>query len=259
MLLIIPTISIAHGVCGAQIASLAHEVHHADRDIYSQHPVDRARLFRKENAKMLHLQFLDRDPWDDSSLALICAIHEAVDIPLGLAPADDAPSEPACQQLFDAGIYRIWLPEGTSDEQLFAYGKRFGARKIIPTVDLSFNFGSKLSLYRQHGIDRVGIDISRRDTLEMGTIDWDRLCEISAIARTSGIQLTALRGVRGYPELKRLQDIGTAFDSLVLCRALNENRFPCQLIWREVEAEAAFETTPMNNLWSNPLEGRPHI
>jgi phosphoribosylformimino-5-aminoimidazole carboxamide ribotide isomerase len=258
-MLIIPTIPITHGVCGAQIASLAHEVHHADRDIYSQNPVDRARLFRKENAKMLHLQFLDRDPWDESSLAIIRAMREAVDIPFGLAPTDEPPSELACQLLFEAGIYRIWLPEGTSDALLFAYGKRFGARKIIPTFDLSFDFESRLSLYRQSGIDRVGIDISRRDTLEMGTIDWARLAEIALAARTAGLQLTALRGVRGYPELKKLQDVGGAFDSLVLCRALNENRFPCQLIWREVEAEAAFETTPMNNLWSNPLEGKPHI
>ncbi len=97
-MLIIPTIPIAHGVCGAQIASGAHEVHHASivgdaRGIYSQSPVDRARLFRKENAKMLHLQFLDRDPWDEQSLDLIRAMREAVDIPFGIAPTDDPPSE----------------------------------------------------------------------------------------------------------------------------------------------------------------------
>ena len=258
-MLIIPTIPIVHGVCGAQIASLAHEVHHADRDIYSQSPVDRARLFRKENAKMLHLQFHDSDPWENDSLAIIRAISAAVDIPLGLAPSDDPPSEAACEALFDAGIYRIWMPEGTPDELLFAYGKQFGARRIIPTADLSFDFETELPRYRQSGIDRVGIDISRRDTLEMGTINWPRLAQIGATARAAGIHLTALHGVRGYPELKRLQDIGGAFDSLVLCRALNENRFPCQLIWRDVEAEAAFEATPMNNLWSNPLEGKPHI
>src|ERR1700684_3233075 len=107
-MLIIPTIPIAHGVCGAQIASLAHEVHHADRDIYSQSPVDRARLFRKENAKMLHLQFLDEEPWEASALAIIRAISCAVDIPLGLAPSEEPPSETACESLFDAGIYRIW-------------------------------------------------------------------------------------------------------------------------------------------------------
>src|SRR5437588_747680 len=85
MVLIIPSIPIVHGVCGAQIAALAHEVHHADRDIYSQDPIDRARLFRKENAKMLHLQFLDRDPWDAASLTIVRRMREAVDVPFGLS------------------------------------------------------------------------------------------------------------------------------------------------------------------------------
>ena len=209
-MLIIPTISIAHGVCGAQIASLAHEVHHADRDIYTQSPVDRARLFRKENAKMLHLQFVDRDPWDEDSLDLLREMREAVDIPFGIAPTDDPPSEQACQQLFDAGIYRVWLPEDTPEDLLFAFGRRFPSGKIIPTLDPSFDFESHLSRYRENGIERAGIDISRTDTLETGTIDWDRLREISTIATRSNIRLTALRGVRGYPELKRLQDLGGA-------------------------------------------------
>jgi phosphoribosylformimino-5-aminoimidazole carboxamide ribotide isomerase len=276
-MLIIPTIPIAHGVCGAQIASAAHEVHHAGivgriiddadaRDIYSQSPVDRARLFRKENAKMLHLHFLDRDPWDEDGLSLIRAMREAVDIPFGLAPTDDPPPEWACQQLFDAGIYRVWLPDHTPEDVLFAYGQRFKSGKIIPSLDPSFDFESRLSHYRANGIERAGIDLSHSDTLEASTIDWDRLRTISQIAIAARVRLTALRGVRGYRELKRLQDIGggadgslSAFDSLVLGRALNENRFPCQLIWREMEAEAALETTPMNNLWSNPLEGKAHI
>ena len=94
-MLIIPSIPIAHGVCGAQIASLAHEVHRADRDIYTQSPVDRARLFRKENAKMLHLQFIDRDPWDEDSLELIRAMREAVDIPFGISLNGRPPPEEA--------------------------------------------------------------------------------------------------------------------------------------------------------------------
>lgn len=258
-MLIIPSIPIVHGVCGAQIASLAHETHHAGGDIYSQDPVDRARLFRKENAKMLHLQFIDRDAWDPSSLALIRALREAVDIPFGVSQPDRTPSQDDCQRLFDAGIYRIWFPEDTPEELLFLLARQFSARKIIPTLDLSFPFETGLSLYRQNGIERIGIDISRRDTLETGTMDWDRLRSIAAIARQAGVRITALHGVRGYPELKRLQELEPAFDSLVLCRALNENRFPCQLIWREVEAEAALETTPSDNLWNNPLAGVPHI
>ncbi len=269
MLLIIPSIPIVHGVCGAQIASRAHETHHAGivgdargivgDAIYSQNPVDRARLFRKENAKMLHLQFLDRDAWDESGLALIRALREAVDVPFGVSQPDGMPTELGCERMFEAGIHRVFLPECTPETLLFAYVKRFTPRKIVAMLDPSFDFESRLPVFREHGIERVGVDISRSDRLETGTIDWDRLKEIASLATRSGIRLTALHGVRGYPELKRLQALEPAFDSLILCRALNENRFPCQLIWREVEAEAAFETTPANNLWSNPLEGVPHI
>ena len=259
MILIIPSIPIVHGVCGAQIASLAHEIHHADRDIYSQDPIDRARLLRKENAKVLHLQFLDTDPWNASCIELIRRMHEAVDIPIGISIADRPPSQEECMLLFATGVSRIFLPLDTPENIFFDLCSKFSSRRIIPTVDLSFDFASKLPEYRSHKIERLAIDISPSDLLESGIIEWDKWRSISELAKTHTIRLTALHGVRGYPELKHLEQLGGALDSLILCRALNENRFPCQLIWREMEAAFAFEQTPASNLWSNPLEGKPHI
>ena len=259
MVLIIPTISISHGVCGAHIAALAHETHHADRDIYSQYPVDRARLLRKENSKMIHLQFLDRDPWDPENLEIICQMRHAVDIPFGLSLTELPRTDAECKALFTSGVYRIFLPLGTPEEVFLSYCGTHTPRKIVPTVDLSFDFAGRLPAYHDHKIDRVAIDISPRDTLESGGIHWDRLHEISHLAKQHHIRLTAMHGVRGYPELRKFQELHGAFDSLILCRALNENRFPCQLIWREMEATAAFEETPASNLWSNPLHGRPHV
>lgn len=258
-MLIIPSIHIVHGVCGSQIAAIAHETHHADREIYSQDPIDRARLFRKENAKMLHLRFLDRDPWEETSLELIRNLRAAVDVPFGLSLADRAPSTGECQKIFDAGVYRVFLPIDASNSTIFSHAECFTGRKIIPVLDFSFDFESNLALFRSKGLERIGIEISASDTLEVGTIDWGKLEALSAAASKSGIRITIMHGVRGYPELKKLQSLGPAFDSLILSRALNENRFPCQLIWREVEAETAFESAPMNNLWTNPLEGIPHI
>jgi phosphoribosylformimino-5-aminoimidazole carboxamide ribotide isomerase len=259
MVLIIPSIPIAHGVCGAQIAALAHETHHADRDIYSQDPIDRARLLRKENSKMLHLQFLDSDPWEPRSLEIIRTMRHAVDIPFGIALTDLPPTLDSIATLLDSGVYRVFLPLDTPEETILQYCKTFGHKKAIPTVDLHFDFATKLPEYREHGIDRVAIDISPRDMLETGSIDWDLLHKVNSLGKHHHVRFTALHGVRGYPELRQLQELGHAFDSLVLNRALNENRFPCQLIWREMEATAAFETTPASNLWSNPLTGRPHI
>ncbi len=259
MVLIIPTISISHGVCGAQIATTAHETHRADGEIYSQDPIERARLLRKENSKMIHLQFLDRDPWDPVNLEIIRRMRHAVDIPFGLSLADLPWTLNDCHALFDAGIYRIFLPMDTAENLFFHYCDTYTIRKIIPTVDLQFDFAGKLPEYSARKIERIAVDISPRDTLETGGIEWDKLLEIGHLAKHHKIRLTALHGVRGYPELSRFQDLHGGFDSLVLCRALNENRFPCQLIWREMEAAAALEETPASNLWSNPLHGKPHV
>ncbi|HZK75985.1 MAG TPA: hypothetical protein VFD13_03670 [Candidatus Kapabacteria bacterium] len=259
MVLIIPSIPIVHGVCGTQIALPAHEVHHAEVDIYSQSPVDRARLLRKENAKMLHLEFLDRDPWEESCLDLVREIREAVDIPIGVSLMEPPRAASDCTLLFQVGIHRIFLPLETEESIFLDYCKAFTSRKIIPKFELSFDFETKLPEYRARGVERIGIEISGTDALEMGTLDWDRLEKMTAAAGATGIRLTAMHGVRGYPDLKHIQELGSALDSLILCRALNENRFPCQLIWREVEAAAALEENPASNLWINPLAGRPHI
>ncbi|MDP4199316.1 MAG: hypothetical protein Q8922_10630 [Bacteroidota bacterium] len=259
MVLIIPSIPIQHGLCGGQIGALAHETHFAERDIYSQDPVDRARLLRRENSKMINLQFFDSDQWDAESLALIRRMRAAVDVPLCASLSEAPRHRNDCRTMLEAGIYRIFLPLDTPEELFLTYCDTFTSRKIIPTVDLTFDFAANLPLYQQRKIERLAIDISPRDALETNGMEWQKLAAIGQLAHLHKIQLTVLHGVRGYPELKHLQELGNAFDSLVLCRALNENRFPCQLIWREVEAQAALEASPASNLWTDPLAGKPHI
>jgi phosphoribosylformimino-5-aminoimidazole carboxamide ribotide isomerase len=258
MVLIIPTISIVHGVCGGQIASLAHEVHHADRDIYTQDPVDRARLLRKENSKLIHLHFPESDPWSPECRAIIARMREAVDVPFEIGLTELPYSVRDLEPLMACGVARLLLPLGTPQEILFEYSAHF-PRKIVPTLDMRFDYAGKLPIYKENKIDRIAIEISARDILELSVINWDKLREISEIVCDHKLRITALHGVRGYPELRTLQNISPAIDSLVLCRALNENRFPCQLIWREVEAEAALGSSPISNLWSNPLGHKAHI
>jgi hypothetical protein len=156
------------------------------------------------------------------------------------------------------GVARVLLPVGTPESVVFEYSALY-PRKIVPTLKLRFDFAGKLATYRENKIERVAIEISAHDNLERGMIDWDRLREVAGTLCDNKMRMTALHGVRGYPELKVLQDLSPAIDSLVLCRALNENRFPCQLIWREVEAEAALAASPVSNLWSNPLADKEHI
>lgn len=258
MVLIIPTISIVHGVCGGQIASLAHEVHHADGEIYSHDPVDRARLLRKENCKMIHLNFPESDPWSPECRTIISRMRAAVDVPFEIGLSELPGSLRELEPLMGCGVARVLLPLGTPDTTIFQFSAAY-PRKIVPTLDLRFDFAAKLPMLRENKVDRVAIEISARDILELGVIDWERLRVIAELLKQHQMRMTVLHGVRGYPDLRTLQEVSPAIDSLVLCRALNENRFPCQLIWREIEAEAALSVNPGSNLWSNPLGDKAHV
>jgi phosphoribosylformimino-5-aminoimidazole carboxamide ribotide isomerase len=259
MLLIIPTIPVLHGECCDCISTSPNHTKDEEQRIYSSNPADRARLLRKENAKLLHLTFLDDDPWSDRSIEVIDDLRDAVDIPLELSLSSLPKSESSLGLVLAHGIYRLFFPQATDDSVLFDYAKRLGARRMVPTVSLSVDFEAKLPTYRAHGIERIGLEISLTDTLEHVVIDWPRLERLVACARENKVRVTVMHGVRNYEELRKLQDLGGPMDSLVLNRALNENRFPCQLIWRELEADFAAEQSPASNLWTNPLEGRPHI
>jgi phosphoribosylformimino-5-aminoimidazole carboxamide ribotide isomerase len=251
-------IPIVHGVCASQIAALTPRDDHASQEIYSPSPVDRARLLRKENAKTLHLEFWDSDPWSIESLQVIAQMRHAVDIPFELSLASLPENMEDLDVLLRTGIYRVFLPLDTPIDKIFQCATQCTNRAIVATINLNFDL-NLLPILKDHGVSRLGVDISPVDSLESAHIDWPSLQALHDAAKTYGIRLTVLHGVRGYPDLKALQDIGSGLDSLVLCRALNENRFPCQLIWREVEAEAALEADPLTNLWTNPLEGRPHL
>jgi phosphoribosylformimino-5-aminoimidazole carboxamide ribotide isomerase len=258
MLLIIPTIPIVHGLCASQISSLTSRDDCSSADIYSMSPADRARLLRKENSKTLNLEFFDSEPWSEESLSVIDEIRAAVDIPLKISMSELPEASSDLAKLFDHGIYRVFLPLTANLNSLFELTSEYSNSKVVGTVNLDFDL-TLMSVLKDHGIGRLGVDISPVDTLESDCIDWDALKKLHDCAKSFGIRLTVLHGVRGYPDLRKLQEIGMGLDSLVLCRALNENRFPCQMIWRECEADAALEVSPTQNLWTNPLEGKDHI
>ena len=255
MLLIIPTIPIQHDNCDALITARHQE---NSEQIYSANPVERARLLRKENAKALHIEFRDCQAWEGHSVEVVRHLREAVDIPievtLGMLPADASQLEP----IFHAGANRLFLPVGSSLQAILDLFERFG-RKIVPMFTLASASESLLAQLKSNKLDRIAIELNAPDEVSNRGIDWAHLLHITHAAQSHGIRITALHGVRGYPDLDRIHRIGGALDSLVLCRALNENRFPCQMIWRELEEECALQPHRDPNLWANPLDGVPHI
>jgi phosphoribosylformimino-5-aminoimidazole carboxamide ribotide isomerase len=61
---------------------------------------------------------------------------------------------------------------------------------------------------------------------------------LKELATRSGVRVTAQGGIHGYQDLIRLQEIEKfGVDSVIVGRALYENRFPCQRLWRLNEKE----------------------
>jgi phosphoribosylformimino-5-aminoimidazole carboxamide ribotide isomerase len=57
------------------------------------------------------------------------------------------------------------------------------------------------------------------------------------LGEKTGMRITASGGITGLEELLKVQDLEKAgVDSVVIGRALYENKFSCQGLWRRCEA-----------------------
>ncbi|MFM8569238.1 MAG: HisA/HisF-related TIM barrel protein, partial [Candidatus Kapaibacterium sp.] len=71
-----------------------------------------------------------------------------------------------------------------------------------------------------------------------GTYEGPDVETLRRIARESGMRITAAGGIDSPQELWAMNELlGENIDSVVVGRAIFENRFPCQLMWRSIEQE----------------------
>jgi phosphoribosylformimino-5-aminoimidazole carboxamide ribotide isomerase len=244
MLLIFPSIEIRRGDC----VQLVHG-EPGSENLYSVNPVKMAVLWRGENAKTLHISDVDGvktgrvHNWD-----IIEKIVKAVDIPIqvggGLRNYDDI------KALLEKGIYRIVIGTIAVHDQGLVEKliQDFGARKIAISVEA---FGGKI---RTDGGAHVH-DISPLTfTLQMKKLGVSRIVyseigpdgntkvsnpvSLKELAKGSGVRITAQGGINGYQELIHLQELEKfGVDSVIVGKALYENKFPCQQLWRLNEKE----------------------
>jgi len=241
MLLLIPAIEISNARC-------AQTVRGTGPHRYSDDPVEVARLWRMENAKSLHITDLDgMSAGRVVNADVIRRIVSAIDIPVELGGGMG--SLEAAAEALALGLYRITvttLLEHDPDE----------ARRILET------FGpSKIVL----GIDAVDGIVVRRDTMEstglsalsLGLnakqlgfrrilyteVKYDsamrgvNLTILQKLGETTGMRITAAGGITGLDDLLRIQELEPCgVDSVIVGRALYENRFSCQAIWRMCES-----------------------
>lgn len=242
-LLVIPSIDIKNG----KTVRVVQGIPELDCKEYGSDPVEMAKIWRAENAKMLHI--VDFDGAHDHSqqnFKVVEQICSSVVIPVeftgGIRNLDDA------KTIMDTGICRLALgtmPISNPEEfkKVFDY---YGPTKIVLSLDIiddelvikgrriktGINCKDFVKKMSEMGIERFIVT----DVLRNGVMNGPNLQLSEDIAKISGQKVTHSGGIRNKDELMDIQKlIPSGIDSVIVGRALYENKFPCQKLWRVAE------------------------
>jgi len=235
MLLVIPAIEIKDGCCVQQVQGV--EGHQ-----YASDPVSMAKLWRTENAKSLHVTDLDGVP--DGRLVnsdMIRLLIEAVDIPVEIGGS--LGSFEAVKEGFDLGAYRVVVGSKVIErpDEAQRMIDTFGASKVVLGID------AVEGIVPASGWDAVMVAVNAKaigfrrvlytDVRLDGTMRGVNLKVLRDLGEKTGMRITASGGITGLEELLQVQDLEkVGIDSVVIGRALYENKFSCQGLWRRCEA-----------------------
>jgi phosphoribosylformimino-5-aminoimidazole carboxamide ribotide isomerase len=244
-MLIIPVIDIQDGKCVRVIEGLGTISHN-----YSDSPIKTARLFRKENFKAIHITDLDGAVYGEMrNYPIIKEIANTVDIPVQLG-GGIRNYETAVKAIKELGIYRIVIGTAAISEPDLV--KRiideFSASKIVIGID------EKLNNVVTHGwvsyvnitplefalrMEELGIKrIIYQDVTRVGNLCRPHIARLLELAEKTNLKITSAGGICDYKDLKDLKDLNKPnIDSIMISRALYENKFPCQKMWRDIEKE----------------------
>ena len=246
MILIIPSIDLEHGHCQRCIQGLP-----GTESLYSQisdHPYELARLWRRENAKSLHIT--DHDAMDEhnptSNTDTILEMVKSVDIPIQLLSS--FPTIEQCEFWLEHGVYRIILNEVLlSDfESVKSLVKKYTPSRVVigirsnqgkalfPDIEVDITDSELAELAKSAGITRMVYS----DIAWEGSLQGPDFTVLKNIGTRTNMRITVGGGVGGPKQLWDLQQLTSiGLDSVIVGRALYENRFPCQRMWRAIEAK----------------------
>lgn len=242
-MLIIPVIDIKDGKCVRVVEGLSDKTMY-----YSESPINMARLFRKENAKVIHITDLNGAYTGDmNNVKIIKDIVDSVGVPVqiggGIRTYDTVK-----KLIEDVGVYRIVIGTSAIDdiELIQKILEEFGPRKIAIGVDVRDGYLVRDGWLNQTeikgvefalGMKSLGIErVIYQDVSRVGTLAGPNIEGITEIAIATKMKITAAGGIGGYLDLRRIQDLeNLGVDSVMMSRPLYENKFPCMALWREQE------------------------
>jgi len=241
MLLVIPAVEIMRGKC-------VQTVQGAEGFVYSDDPVEIAKLWRKENAKTLHVT--DVEGALEGHLVNIDSIRriiETVDIPIELGGGIRSMEE--ARKAFELGAYRVVV--GTvvieNPEEAQRIVEAYGASKVVLGIDAEKGIVKTRGWKESSCLTSISVALNAKalgfrrivytDILLEGTLREPNFEAIKQLAQKSGMRVTASGGIGVLNDLLKLQELEPfGVDSVVIGRALYANKFSCQSLWRICEA-----------------------
>jgi len=241
MLLVIPSIEIKDGKC-------VRSVHNTGGFLHIDDPIEMAKLWRKENAKSLHVTDIDGARLGYMvNREVIQKMIKAVDIPIEFGGGLRSYGE--VKKALDLGAFRVVI--GTMMIENPDEAKRtidtHGASKIVLGINtknfhVTIKSGTENTWLTPISIALNAQAIGFRRLIYTDVID-DRISRganfgaIKLLAEKIQMRITVSGGISGLSDLLQLQELEqSGVDSVIIGRALYENKFSCQHLWRICEA-----------------------
>lgn len=246
-MLVIPIIELSEGESVSIIS--APQADMAINESISKDPMALSMLWRKENAKCIHL--IDRDSFDGRNNLLnansVLYLLNAVDIPLQYS--SDFSSTDECRMFLESGIYRVVISDLAiiEPEKVSKLIKDYTPSRVAFQANcdgnvINFNNLKKqirlpdyASLIKNLGGDRLIFAPNDGINFE----DDSSLSNISKIAEEQNLKVSILDNVSKIEEFNKIKEINNInFDSCIIGKPFYENTFPCQTLWRMAEMES---------------------
>jgi phosphoribosylformimino-5-aminoimidazole carboxamide ribotide isomerase len=243
-ILIIPSIDIQDG----KTVRVVQGIPDLGCNEYGNNPVEMAMIWRAENAKCIHV--VDFNAAHDHShvnFEIIREICQSVIIPVelggGIRTFLDA------KEAFELGVARVVIGSMAFEKprEFIKILDEFTPNKVVAAIDVvNDEVVTRGRQQRTHlqsvqyakflkscGATRIVVtDVSTNGMMTGPNIELSK-----RIADAAETKVTHSGGIGGFEDLIRLQQEASDYiDSVIIGRALYENKFPCQKIWRVAEA-----------------------
>ncbi len=243
-LLVIPSIDIKNG----KTVRVVKGIPELDCKEYGSDPVEMAKIWRAENAKLIHIVDFDgAHEHTRKNYKIVEEICSSVIIPVefagGIRTMDDADA------LIGTGISRLIISTMAIEnmDEFKKVFEKYGPTQIAVALDvindeliirgrrqntgiLFKEFAKKIA---EMGVERFIVT----DILRNGVMAGPNINLSLDVAKITNAKVTHSGGVRNKDELMDIQKfISLGIDSVIVGRALYENRFPCQKLWRVAES-----------------------